>query len=389
MIRHILTFVILVFPTLQLAALQSAEREYLVSQSIPHGDAKVGGAAKLAMGAKGDYCIVARADRGLVSVFELQKQGWSESSRLEGDSVSSPSGIVLGRNSTSLILGLVDRNLSVYKLKDGGLEFQAKTLAGKTDVVTQHRDLVLHPSGRWFYFVADVSNQLWVGALSAKDVPSLTQCFEGGTANGTARTIDGVSVAETAGIDYPRSPVVSPDGKDLYVACFKNHSVAHFRIHQTTGVLSFVGHTKEDKAADMYAHKGLTGPYSIGISIDGKLLVVGGAGKGATVFVRDPATGEIADGTSLLSDTAIGNIAAIRMSPNGKYLAVVCGDENYIDLFVRTAVGKFTYEATLNNNTVSKPVLSGVSDACFSLSSTQILVTSDASSLATIELRSK
>lgn len=386
MIHHRLPLVGVVLLGLNVGAAQSTE--YIVSQSIPYSNAEPGGRGKLAMNATGDYCLVAREDCSLVSVFRLEQHGWRESMRLGGDAVSSPSGLALGKNSTALLLGLVDGKVSAFKLQDDALKLQAYALAANASTVTQYRDVVFHPSGRWFYFVADASNQLWGGALSAKAVPSLTQCFEGGAPKGAGRTIGGVRVVETAGIDYPRCPVVSPDGKDLYVACFKNNSVAHFRIDDDNGVLTFVRHVKTDEKAKDYvgARDGLTLPCSIGISLDGKLVIVGGAGKGAAVFMRNSATGEIGDATSLLVDTTIGNMAAIRLSPNGKYMAVVCRDEDYIELFARTAVGKFAYEATLNNNTVSAPLLSRVSDVCFSADSSQLIVTSDVALLASIEL---
>jgi DNA-binding beta-propeller fold protein YncE len=88
-----------------------------------------------------------------------------------------------------------------------------------------------------------------------------------------------IPCANAHGLSSPTSVVVSPDGKNVYVATSDSNSVARLTRNTTTGVLSQPGGTQgcvnqdgTDHCADGHA---LRNPASVAASADGKSVYVG------------------------------------------------------------------------------------------------------------------
>jgi DNA-binding beta-propeller fold protein YncE len=101
---------------------------------------------------------------------------------------------------------------------------------------------------------------------------------------------DGVGGVD--GLDLPSDIIVSPDGGHVYVTSYSDDAVAIFRRDPSTGLLEYVGIENSDTAGVA----GLNLAVGIAMSPDGTRVYVAtrGDNRGALVFQRNKATGELA-----------------------------------------------------------------------------------------------
>ncbi len=183
------------------------------------------------------------------------------------------------------------------------------------------RALVLSPDGEFVYSVAMLSDSL---ATFDRDKTSGALTFQGAIYD-TDAGVDG--------LEGPRSIVMSPDGKNLYVAAFDESNISVFSRNSVTGAASFLGvYKKGDQGVEE-----LTQPHALALSPDGKNLYVGLYGHEIIVFDRNAANGLLTYKSRVpflvgQSDTSA---PALALSPDGKSLYVASWNDDAISVFSR------------------------------------------------------
>ena len=195
--------------------------------------------------------------------------------------------------------------------------------SGGVDGLDGAYDPALSPDGKNLYVTARSDHALAVFNRDA-DTGALTfaKAFKDGS--------DGVD-----GLEGARGLVVSPDGKNVYVASRSDHALAVFNRDADTGALTFA------KAFEN-GSDGLTNfliPQYLAVSADGKnLYVTATGGEVLADFDRDAATGgltlhELFDRTDTPALLELNNPRGLVLSSDGKTLYV--GTSNGIVRFSR------------------------------------------------------
>jgi len=165
----------------------------------------------------------------------------------------------------------------------------------------------------------------------------------------TAISFTGYLTDDTDGVDglnRGRNAVVSPDGKNVYVASELDNSVAAFIRDTTTGLLTYIQILKDGSGGV----DGLSAAMDIAISNDGKsIYVTGRADDAVAVFARDLTTGSLSfiemhkdgvEGVDGLNDPWGG----ICISPDDEFLYVTGASDNAIAVFSRnTTTGALSF----------------------------------------------
>jgi 6-phosphogluconolactonase (cycloisomerase 2 family) len=125
------------------------------------------------------------------------------------------------------------------------------------------------------------------------------------------------------GLDGAQFVTISPDGKNVYVACYDDNAVAVFSRNTTSGEIDFVESEHEGTSCTDW----LGGAYSIAISPDGNHAYVASISDNAiTAFSRSPSTGELEcidkwyDGDGVVEELEGAN--SIVISPDGYHVYV-------------------------------------------------------------------
>ena len=151
--------------------------------------------------------------------------------------------------------------------------------SGGVDGLDGAHDLALSPDG----------NNLYVTARSDHALAVFNRNTDTGALTFAKAFKDGSDGAD--GLDGARGLVVSPDGKNVYVAGSGEHALAVFNRNADTGALTFAKAFKNgsDGLTDFFT------PQYLAVSADGKNLYVSAfVGNFLADFDRDAATGELA-----------------------------------------------------------------------------------------------
>ena len=171
-----------------------------------------------------------------------------------------------------------------------------------------------------------------------------------------------------------RDVVVSPDGKNVYVAAPKEDAVAVLDRDAGDGHLTQSsaddGCVSADGSGECGEGNALDEPTSVAVSPDGKNVYVAskGPGGGIAIFERDPETGDLSQdpGTAgCVSDATAGcvkglnqmsGIETVEVSPDGETLYGLSPSSDTITLFTRdTETGELTPVPAPDGCIVSKP----------------------------------
>jgi 6-phosphogluconolactonase (cycloisomerase 2 family) len=132
------------------------------------------------------------------------------------------------------------------------------------------------------------------------------------------------------------SVAVSPDGEYVYTTAYFDGTLAVFRRDDATGRLSFL----EVQRDGVTGVEGLRGAYSVAPSPDGKHVYVAGGGDHAVaVFSQDSATGELTFVEVQQDD--VGGVdglqvaLSVAVSPDGRYVYVAGRGEHALAMFSR------------------------------------------------------
>lgn len=156
------------------------------------------------------------------------------------------------------------------------------------------------PDGKSVYVVSYSGNtlqQLTRNTTTGRLTPVACVAETGGT--GCATT--------TGGLQAPLAVVVSPDGKSAYVASYASSAVTIFARNTTTGALTPAGCISETTSEGCRQGHGLSNPFDIAITADGKSVYVPGVNTSSlAVFARTTTTGALTQTGCLATTNADG-----------------------------------------------------------------------------------
>ncbi|MDQ8182898.1 beta-propeller fold lactonase family protein [Pelagicoccus sp. SDUM812005] len=199
------------------------------------------------------------------------------------------------------------------------------------------RSLAISPDGEFVYAVAMFSNSL--------------ATFDRDRSSGALSFVDAIYDADNGVdvLDQPRSLVMSPDGKNLYVAAYNDNKLSVFSRNSVTGAASFLGVYEEgDQGVEE-----LSSPHALALSPDGKSLYVALFSNEIIVFDRDSSSGLLTYKSRLsylAGESRKESNRALALSPDGKYLYVASWNNDAISVFSRdTSTGAITHQTNLFN----------------------------------------
>jgi DNA-binding beta-propeller fold protein YncE len=133
----------------------------------------------------------------------------------------------------------------------------------------------------------------------------------------------------------PEDLVVSPDGRNVYVAAYNSHAIAAFSRERRTGVLEQLPRQRgcvhhRSRAGGCSVGRGMGGPISIAVSPDGRNVYLASAGSDAvTAFARNRRTGALRQlagaggcigerpGDDCAAGRALNEPTSVAVSPDG------------------------------------------------------------------------
>ncbi len=199
--------------------------------------------------------------------------------------------------------------------------------------------LAISPDGRSLYATSRFTDAV---AIIDRDPSDGSIAQKAGTAGCVSETGSGGECADGVALDsgspHLKSPVVSPDGENLYVPASDSDAVAIFD-RAANGTLTQTGCISEDATGGLCQDgRGLAGAWDSDASADGRSVYIGGI-AGVAVLDRDPATGALAqkagtagcvsdaggECTDAFGNGGLGGVPAV--SPDGKsfYTGMVGG----------------------------------------------------------------
>jgi ABC-type nitrate/sulfonate/bicarbonate transport system permease component/6-phosphogluconolactonase (cycloisomerase 2 family) len=242
------------------------------------------------------------------------------------------------------VASLQDDALVVFArdVDTGRLTFVQSLVDGEGDVdgLNGARWAAVSPDGNHVYVASFQESAVAVFARD-DDTGKLTfvQCLEDGA--------DGVE-----GLDGANGLTISPDGRNVYVASFADSAVVAFARDAGSGKLAWV----EFLQNNVYGVKGLDGANSVTISPDGRHVYVASFKDDAlAVFARDAATGRLTPEQAVMTADAtgehgLGGASSVTVSPDGNQVYLASARDNAVVAFTRNVASGRVARLELHKN---------------------------------------
>jgi DNA-binding beta-propeller fold protein YncE len=241
-------------------------------------------------------------------------------------------------------------------------------------------DIALSPDGKNVYVAASDSGGI---AVFTRD-PATGKIVQTGCVRGVSTCVGARALAGAAAV------VVSPDGRNVYLASYGADAVVMFQRDPVTGALKGLGCISDD-GTDRQCASGnaLRGAGALAMTKDGRWLYVAAASSNSVLtFERDPATGLLTQRGCVLdhapargscvSGNALLSPWALALAPDDRTLFVVSYDSDAIDVFARDATtGKIAERGCLSDTTYSDNAKDGCVHTVPLVSPTDVAVSPD------------
>lgn len=302
--------------------------------------------------------------------------------------------VATGENSSAVLT--FRRDLSTGALTQSGC-FSSYATAGCTTVASLDyaHDVAVSPDGRNVYVTSEYGDAVTV---FARDRSSGALTPLAGTSGCVSRDGTGGACATFPALDFPRELVVSPDGRDVYVATSLSR-VVELERDPTTGALTPLAgldgcYGWSSGGATCRSGGWFTDFQSIAISPDGRTVYAGGQ-DGVLALARDAASGALArvpgtagcistwDG-SCASDALLEWAEGVAVTPDGGQLIVSSQTRDAVVVYGRDRVtGGLSARTQCVNRTgaggcVTVPQLAGPRAVKVSPDGTDVYVTLEA-----------
>ena len=294
--------------------------------------------------ANGDYAFTHLAP-GTYTVAEVNQSGWLQTyptttsggtgkltflqafhfdkAGIEGIAGVNAAGVISPDGNHVYSPSYNNDSLAVFSrnAQTGELAFIQVVLDGQADVdgLAGAGTAILDPEGRHLYVVGVDDDAIDV---FDRDVVTGRLTFRQSLKDGQ----DGVD-----GLNGAIGIAISPDGQHVYVSAYDDNSVALFQRDASTGQLIFVEMIKNGKGGVT----GMTGPYWMELSPDGRHAYVSVGYKEVLRFDRDTTTGRL---TFVESMGRIGQFSGNSFSADGTYAYVASYSDDELIVYRRDAV---------------------------------------------------
>ncbi len=180
---------------------------------------------------------------------------------------------------------------------------------------------------------------------------------------GTLTFLEVQQAPVVSGLDEPVALAMDPAGGTLYAAAANSNALTVFDRNTATGALTFV----ETQVDGVGAVEGLAGASSVAVSFDGEWVYATGENDAAVVvFDRNPATGGLVfaqskvDGIGGVDGLAVPR--SVVVSPDDLNVYVAGAGDNAIAVFTRDALlGTLTFEQVVRDGVGTANGIAGVS----------------------------
>lgn len=197
---------------------------------------------------------------------------------------------------------------------------------------------------------------------------STVNVYERNALTGQIEWVQSITESEVSDLGGAKHISVSPDGKFLYVSCFRENTLVIFSIDEQTGELNHIDTISNNGTSITNIDR----PITTTITEDGQSLYLANSRSDSImVFSRDNQTGLLTFTQTLANNengiTGLEGPRDITLSPDEAYMYVAGFDQDTIVIFKRnTQDGNLTYNNTLHNNVMGITGLTGVSSITIS-----------------------
>lgn len=262
--------------------------------------------------------------------------------------------IGLGTAAVTLALLLPARAQALPPTVEGGLEqldghagcvqetTSVLTVCGSARALDEPVAIAISPDGQNVYAASTKSASLAVFRRDPKrggleQLPGTAGCLSVGATRGCA---DGILLQGASDV------VVSPDGLNVYVSSFSEDSIAIFSRDLDTGALTQAaapnGCIREVGAGTCLDGEAMRGIFALAFSPDGLFLYAAANKSNAiAIFSRNPGTGALTSVGFQSSQSHLGLVRDVAVSPDGRNLYALAdgvNDEDVLSFWSRNAV---------------------------------------------------
>jgi 6-phosphogluconolactonase (cycloisomerase 2 family) len=278
-----------------------------------------------------------------------------------------------------LVTSADDNSLAIFNV-DAEFEITFNRIFTKNtniDGLNGAASLVLSPDGRRAYVVSFYDSALVIFEQNEQGSYQFVQVIRDGLPYEEVFSEEySVNEKDKLGLLGAYDIAISNDNSQLYVASVASNAVSIFDIDKE-GSVSF-NHAIRDSDNTAY---GLGGAVNVVMTPNNSQVIVAGYNENAlTIFNRNEKGALKHSQTLINGKNEVKNMIApqgLAMSPDGRYLYVVCGGSNAIIVLAINSQGRYTYIQSISNSDDNVSGLGGAGNVTTSLDGKRVFVASE------------